>query len=114
MEKMEAIPQTFRKDPVFRKLGEVAQYAALNDEDKRAYNKSLKAYRDAYAIYETERAEGRAQGLAEGRAEGLAEGMAKGLAKGRVEAIAEKTRLAREIGVSEDLIAKLFGSEMNN
>ena len=110
MEKMEAIPQTFRKDPVFRKLGEVAQYAALNDEDKRAYNKSLKAYRDAYAIYETERAEGRAQGLAEGRAEGRAEG----LAEGRAAAIAEKTRLAREIGVSEDIIAKLFGSEMNN
>ncbi|MDE6856883.1 MAG: Rpn family recombination-promoting nuclease/putative transposase, partial [Muribaculaceae bacterium] len=86
--------QTFRKDPVFRKLGEVAQYAALNDEDKRAYNKSLKAYRDAYAIYETERAEGRAEG--------------------RAAAIAEKTRLAREIGVSEDIIAKLFGSEMNN
>ena len=98
MDKMEAIPQTFRKDPVFRKLGEVAQYAALNEEDKKAYNKSLKAYRDAYAIYETERAEGRAQGLAEGRAE----------------TIAEKTRLARKIGVSEDIIAKLFGPEMTN
>lgn len=90
MEKMEAIPQTFRKDPVFRKLGEVAQYAALSEENKTAYKKSLKAYRDAYAIYKTERAEGRAEG--------------------RAETIAEKIRLAREIGVSEDIIAKLFGS----
>ena len=102
MDKMEAIPQTFKKDPVFNKLGKVAQYAALNDEDKKAYKKSLKAYRDAYAIYQTERAESRAQGIAEGRAEG------------RAETIAEKTKLARQMGLSEDVIARLFGPEVNN
>ncbi len=63
MEKMETIPQTFMKDPVFRRLGKVARYAALNDRDKEAYKASLKAYRDSYAIAETERAEGRAEGI---------------------------------------------------
>lgn len=67
MEKMEAIPQTFMQEPVFRKLDQVAQYGALNETDKAAYNKSLKAYRDAYAIYKTERAEGRAEGRADER-----------------------------------------------
>ena len=65
MEKMEAIPQSFTKDPVFRNLNKVARYAALNEQDRIAYKKSLKAYRDAYAIAETERAEGRAEGRAE-------------------------------------------------
>ncbi|MDE6290794.1 MAG: Rpn family recombination-promoting nuclease/putative transposase [Muribaculaceae bacterium] len=69
MEKMEAIPQTFMQDPVFRKLDQVAQYGALNESDKIAYNQSLKAYRDAYAIYKTERNVGRAEGIAEGRAD---------------------------------------------
>lgn len=67
MEKMEAIPMTFMQEPVFRKLDQVAQYGALNETDKAAYNKSLKAYRDAYAIYKTERAEGRAEGRADER-----------------------------------------------
>ncbi|MDE6510598.1 MAG: Rpn family recombination-promoting nuclease/putative transposase [Muribaculaceae bacterium] len=67
MEKMEAIPQTFMQDPVFQKLGQVAQYGALNETDKEAYKKSLKAYRDAYAIAQTERAEGRAEGRADER-----------------------------------------------
>lgn len=89
MEKMEAIPQTFTKDPVFIRLGQVAKYAALNDKDKKAYKESLKIYRDTYAIYKTERAEGRAEG--------------------RAEALAEKALQAREMGLPEDVIARLFG-----
>ncbi|MDE6341692.1 MAG: Rpn family recombination-promoting nuclease/putative transposase [Muribaculaceae bacterium] len=105
MEKMEAIPQTFTTDPVFRRLEKVARYAALTDKDKKAYRESLKVYRDNYAIMETERTEGRAEGLAEG----LAKGRTEGLAKGRAQAIAEKTKLAREMGLPEDVIARLFG-----
>ena len=91
---MEAIPQTFTKDPVFKRLGQVAKkYAALTDREKKAYRESLKVYRDNYAIAETERTVGREEGRAEGRAE----------------TIAEKTKLAREMGLSEDIIARLFG-----
>lgn len=105
MEKMEAIPQSFTNEPVFRRLGRVAQYAALSDKEKKAYRESLKIYRDNYAIAETERAEGRA----EGRAQGRVEGRAQGRVEGRAETIAEKTKLAREMGLSEDVIARLFG-----
>ncbi|MDE6548402.1 MAG: Rpn family recombination-promoting nuclease/putative transposase [Muribaculaceae bacterium] len=66
MEKMEALPQTFTKDPVFRRLGEKAKYAALTEKEKKAYRESLKVYRDNYAIAETERTLGRAEGRAEG------------------------------------------------
>lgn len=83
---MDTIPQTFMSDPVFRRLNNVAKYAALTDRDKKAYKESLKVYRDNYAIAETERNEGRA------------------------EALAEKARQAKEMGLPDDVIARLFGS----
>ncbi len=90
---MDRIPASFNNDPIFRKLGKVARYGTLSESQRRAYDHSLKVYRDNYAIAQTERsigrAEGRAEGLAEGRAEGLAEGRAEGLVKGRAEGRAE-------------------------
>lgn len=99
---MDTIPQTFMSDPVFRRLDNVAKYTALTERDKRTYKESLKVYRDNYAIAETERNEGRA----ECRAEGLAEG----LAKGRAETLAEKARQAKEMGIPDDVITRLFRS----
>lgn len=92
MEKIETIPQTFTRKPVFRRLEKVAQYAVLTEKERKAYKESLKVYRDNYAIAETERAEGKAEGIAE--------------------AIAEKSKKARELGISEDVIAKIFGSKI--
>lgn len=66
MDKMEAMPKVFLNDPVFRRLGKVAKVAALNDEDRTAYNESLKVYRDAYAIAQTERTEGFTEGMEKG------------------------------------------------
>ena len=105
METMEAMPQSFMKEPVFRRLGKVAQYAALDEKDRRAYNESLKAYRDAYAIFKTEREEGRALGLEEGLAEGRAEGLAEGKAQ-------EKIQIARnllEAGMNPQMISSVTG-----
>lgn len=64
MEKMESIPTVFLNDPVFRKLGEVARVAVLDKKERRAYENSLKIYRDNYAIALTERSEGFAEGEA--------------------------------------------------
>lgn len=69
MDKMEAIPQSFAKEPVFRRLAQKAKYAALTDKERKAYRESLKVYRDNYAIAETEREEGRKEGRKEGREE---------------------------------------------
>ncbi len=89
METMEAIPQTFAKDPVFRRLGKVARYAALNEKEKQAYQASLKAYRDGYAIAETERKLGRAEGRAEARQESI--------------------RIMLSFGIPEEQIAEKYG-----
>ncbi len=67
MDKMDAIPKVFLNDPVFKKLGKVAKVAALNDKELAAYNRSLKTYRDAYAIAKTERNEGFAEGIEKGK-----------------------------------------------
>lgn len=82
MDKMEAMPNVFMNDPVFRKLGKVARVAALNDKERKAYDKSLKAYRDGYSIAKTERSEGFAEGMEKGMEKGMAEGMEKGRAEG--------------------------------
>lgn len=100
MERMEAMPHTFTNDPVFRRLGEVAKLAALDKEKRSAYEKSLKIYRDNYAIAMTERAEGRAEGIAEGRAEGRAEGIAEGIAKG--------VQIMSDMGIPSNVIAEKF------
>lgn len=98
MEKMESMPTMFVQDPVFRKLAQATQYANLSEKDKEAYRKSLKAYMNDYAIYQTERAEGRALGLAQGIAQGMAEGRAKGRAEGRAEGKAEGRSEERKAG----------------
>lgn len=58
MENMKAMPTTFLQDPVFNDLNEVARVAALPAEERKNYERSLKAYRDWYSIMETERTEG--------------------------------------------------------
>lgn len=86
---MEAMPMSFMQDPVFRRLGQVAKFAALNDKDKKAYKESLKSYRDSYAIAETERAEGRAEGKNEERRESI--------------------RIMLSLGIQPDIIAEKYG-----
>ncbi len=85
----------------------------LSKEEQVAYEASLKAYRDSYAIATTERrlgfAEGEAKGRAEGRAEGEAKGIAKGLAKGKYKEKIENARNFKLLGVDPAIIAKGTG-----
>ena len=55
-------------------FGKSARVAALSKEERVAYEASLKACRDNYAIAATERQLGFAEGEAKGRAEGEAKG----------------------------------------
>lgn len=66
MEHMERIPSSFKNHKVFTRLDHVARVAGLSAKDRAAYDHSLKVYRDNYAIAETERAEGRVEGIAIG------------------------------------------------
>ena len=55
---MNTIPQQFKQEPIFGRLGHVARLGALSRSQRDAYYQSLKNYRDNYAIAATERAEG--------------------------------------------------------
>ncbi len=97
----------------------------LSKEEQVAYEASLKAYRDSYAIATTERrlgfaegeakgraegeAKGRAEGEAKGRAEGEAKGIAKGLAKGKYKEKIENARSLKSLGVDYSIISKALG-----
>ena len=75
------------------------KYAALSEHDKYAYKASLKAYRDAYAIAETERSEGRAEGKAEER---------KNNFKAMVSFGITTEQIAKKFGLSEDEVLKII------
>ncbi len=105
METMETMPKVFMRDPVFKRLGEVAKVAALNPKDKKAYDRSLKIYRDNYAIAETERAQGKKEGLEEG----IIIGKEEGIIIGKEE---EKCNIAINlinIGMNDDDISRATG-----
>ena len=76
-----------------------SKYAALSEHDKYAYKASLKAYRDAYAIAETERSEGRAEGRAEER---------KSNFKAMVSFGITTEQIAKKFGLSEDEVLKII------
>ena len=93
METMKSIPVSFSTDPVFKRLGKVAQYANLSEKEQRLYDQSLKIYRDNFAIAQTERAEGRAEGRAEEKRDIAQKLLAAGL---DVRLISKTTDLSKE------------------
>ena len=81
------------RDRIFKRIFDVAEFAGLDDDDKKKYVKDMNTERDTYNHIAYAREEGlqkgREEGREEGRGEGLIEGLQKGLQKGR-EDIARK------------------------
>ena len=94
-----------QQQPVFEKVGNIAELVRMTPDELKLYNISIDTYRTNLSIMRNERAEGLAEGMKKGRAEGLAEGMAEGMAKGmakgvekeRAKAEAEKLDIARQL-----------------
>ncbi|MCX6880226.1 MAG: PD-(D/E)XK nuclease family transposase, partial [Verrucomicrobia bacterium] len=90
---MEDIPQILR-EPIFERGFALASLAAMSEDERGAYDHSLKVYWDLNSVVTTAKDEGRAQGLAQGRAEGRTEGLNEALqlllATGMDEAVARK------------------------
>ena len=65
------------RNAVFKKLSQIADIAALSEEDREKYDESMKVLLDYYATMEGAKIigkrEGKEQGIKEGRAEGRAE-----------------------------------------
>ena len=102
METMERIPSSFTSDPIFSKLGKIARIGALSEAQRRAYDNSLKTYRDNDAIAETERNEGIAEGFIKGSAE-----RTKAIALNLLKAGVDKEVIAISTGLATDQLAKL-------
>ena len=92
---------TYLRNEVFNRLFSQAEIARFDKKELKAYEDSLKAYRDIKNSLDTANEEGRAEGLAEGRAEGHAEGLAEGLAEGRAKGHAEGHAEGRAEGLAE-------------
>ena len=68
---IEEVPPGLRED-VFMEFLDEAEIAKLDADDRLAYHRSLKAYRDRINTEEYARSEGRREGRQEGRQEGIA------------------------------------------
>ena len=100
---------TYLRNEVFNRLFSQAEIARFDKKELKAYEDSLKAYRDIKNSLDTAKEEGRAEGLAEGRAEGLAEGRAEGHAEGASEKALAIARELLAMNMSIDNIKKVTG-----
>ena len=99
---------TYLRNEVFNRLFSQAEIARFDKKELKAYEDSLKAYRDIKNSLDTAKEKGRAEGLAEGRAEGHAEGLAEGLAEGRAKGHAEglaEGASEKALAVARELLA---------
>ena len=69
LEKMEKMPTVFMKNPVFLNLEKKMRLAGLPDDERKQYQASLKAYRDANAVMAGSREIGFREGLEKGKME---------------------------------------------
>jgi predicted transposase/invertase (TIGR01784 family) len=74
---LDSIPQTLHEE-VFHRTFALAQLAQFTPEERKAYEDSIKYYRDLKNSYDTAHQEGWVEGLELGRKEGEQIGVAKG------------------------------------
>ena len=74
---LDSIPQTLHEE-VFHRTFALAQLAQFTPEERKAYEDSIKYYRDLKNSYDTAHQEGWVEGLELGRQEGKQIGVAKG------------------------------------
>ena len=103
-----------QQQPVFEKVGNIAELVRMTPDELKLYNISIDNYRTNLSIMRNERAEGLAEGMKKGRAEGLVEGIARGMEQGRAEGLAEGMEKERAKAEAEklDIARQLLGTGM--
>ncbi len=105
------------QDRIFTKLFEAAEIAKFTQEERDAYQKSLKYYWDMQNIVDTARGEaedkGRKKGIEQGRKEGRKEGREKGreegIEEGRKERNIEVAKALKDNGIPIEIIIQSTG-----
>jgi predicted transposase/invertase (TIGR01784 family) len=77
LSELETPPEKLQEG-VFKQLFEIAEIAKFTPEEQRAYENSLKYYRDLHNVIETSKLEAREEGIVIGREEGREEGITIG------------------------------------
>ena len=115
LSKLDKIP-VFLKKPIFSKLSNIAEVSNLNNEEKMAYDASLKEKWDWYNSLDYIQKEGfdrglekgLEQGLEKGLEQGLERGLEKGLEQGRQKEKFEIALSMKKRGMEKQLIAELL------
>ena len=102
----------FKDQEVFDRLWNLSNCSMLSIEERRKYERSLKAYRDYVNQLDFAKNEGRAEGREEGRAEGREEGRAEGREEGKAEGKTEErfkiiSTLKRKEKSDEEIVSLL-------
>lgn len=101
LSELDAPPEKLQEG-IFNQLFEIAEIARFTPEEQRAYQNSLKYYRDLNNVVETSRQEGIEEGIVIGREEGIEEGIVIGREEG-IKSLLLK-QLSRKLGKIPDSI----------
>ncbi len=114
LEKLESYPAKLQ-EKIFESFFEQAALSKLDREGQRAYESSLKYYRDLNNSIDTAKEEGREEGREEGEAIGIEKGEAIGIEKGEAIGIEkgkeegrEEGKITEKIAIAKNLLSKNF------
>ena len=113
LHELENIPAALNEE-VFHRTFAIAELSQFNPEERKAYEDSIKHYRDLKNSFDTAHQEGLAEGIELGRQEGLEEGIELGVQKGRQQALAQIVHNLHSNGLTTAVIAQMTGMSIND
>lgn len=97
---------------IYKRIEEVGRISNLSPEQKRQYERDLKAYRDFNNIYLTAQEKGMAEGMEKGMQQGLQQGLQQGMQQGLQQGMqSQRDLMIRQLansGMSAAQMAKTF------
>ena len=97
------------QQPVFGRVGNIAEIVRMTPQELKQYNISIDTYRSNLAVMKNERREGYEEGRQEGLALGEQRGIAIGEQKGRAEGALIIARNLKNMGFSPSDVMKATG-----
>lgn len=95
------------QEKVFQKLFESAEIAKFSHVERKAYQESLKHYRDINNVVDTAKEEGIKKGIKKGKIEGRKEGRKEGIQVGLDRRNVENALAMKNEGISVEIIMKV-------
>jgi predicted transposase/invertase (TIGR01784 family) len=105
LEEFPDVPAKFQHT-ILEQAFEIAELAHLTEDERKAYEDSLKHYRDILNIVDTARDEGKVEGFIEGKEVGKIEGKIESATKMKADGI-PVSKISQYTGLSEEEIANL-------